>query len=33
MLGESLVTMAWRVFRLRMEERPPDMECSCECTE
>jgi hypothetical protein len=27
------VTTAWRVFRLRMEERPPDMESSCEYTE
>ena len=24
-----LVTTAWRVLRLRMEERPPDMEGSC----
>jgi hypothetical protein len=27
------VTTAWRVLGLRMEERPPDMEGSCECTE
>jgi hypothetical protein len=27
------VTTAWRVLRLRMEERPPDMEGSCEYTE
>ena len=24
------ITMAWRVLRLRMEERPPDMEDSCQ---
>jgi hypothetical protein len=24
------VTTAWRVLRFRMEERPPDMEGSCE---
>jgi hypothetical protein len=24
------VTKAWRVLRLRMEERPPDIEGSCE---
>jgi hypothetical protein len=24
------VTTAWRVLRLRMEKRLPDMECSCE---
>jgi hypothetical protein len=29
----SLVTTAWRVLRLRMEERPPDMEGSCEYIE
>jgi hypothetical protein len=27
------VTTAWRVFRLRMEERPPVMERSCEYIE
>ena len=27
------VTTAWRVLRLRMEERPPDVEGSCEYTE
>ena len=27
------VTTAWRVLRFRMEERPPDMECSCEYIE
>jgi hypothetical protein len=27
------VTTAWRVLSLRMEERPPDMEGSCEYTE
>jgi hypothetical protein len=27
------VTTAWRVLRLRMEERPVDMEGSCECIE
>ena len=27
------VTTAWRVLRLRMEERPADMEGSCECIE
>jgi hypothetical protein len=27
------VTTAWRVLRLRMEERPPDMEGSCEYIE
>jgi hypothetical protein len=33
MLGESLVTTAWRVLRLRMEGRPPDTEGSCEYIE
>jgi hypothetical protein len=28
--GSSAVTTAWRVLRLRMEERLPDMEGSCE---
>jgi hypothetical protein len=28
--GSSAVTTAWRVLRLRMEERPPDMQSSCE---
>jgi hypothetical protein len=28
--GSSAVTTAWRVLRLRMEERPADMEGSCE---
>jgi hypothetical protein len=32
-LGGSLVTTAWHVLRLRMEERPPDMEGSCEYIE
>jgi hypothetical protein len=27
------VTTAWRVLRFRMEERPPDMEGSCEYVE
>jgi hypothetical protein len=27
------VTTAWSVLRLRMEERPPDMEGSCEYVE
>jgi hypothetical protein len=27
------VTTAWRVLRLRMEERPPDMEGNCEYIE
>jgi hypothetical protein len=27
------VTMVWRVLRLRMEERPPNMEGSCEYVE
>jgi hypothetical protein len=30
LLGGSLVTTAWRVLRLRMEERPPGTESSCE---
>jgi hypothetical protein len=33
MLGGSLVATSWRVFRLRMEGRPPDTEGSCECIE
>jgi hypothetical protein len=33
MLGVSLVTMAWRVIRLRMEGRLPDTEDSCEYIE
>jgi len=33
MLGGSLDTKAWRVLRLRMEGRPPDMEDSCEYIE
>jgi len=33
MLGGSLVTTAWRVLRLRMEERPPHTEGSCEYIE
>jgi len=33
MLGESLVTTAWRVLRLRMEGRPSEMEGSCEYIE
>jgi Na+/citrate or Na+/malate symporter len=31
--GYVPVTTAWRVVRLRMEERPPDMEGSCEYIE
>jgi hypothetical protein len=30
LLGGFLVTTAWRVLRLRMEETPPGMEGSCE---
>jgi hypothetical protein len=33
MSGGSLVTTAWRVLRLRIEERSPDIEGSCEYTE
>jgi hypothetical protein len=33
MLGGSLVTTAWRVLRLRMEESPPVTEGSSECIE
>jgi hypothetical protein len=33
MLGESLVTTAWRVLRLRMEGSPLDMEGSSEYIE
>jgi hypothetical protein len=33
MLGGSLVTTAWRVLRLRMEETPPVLEGSCEYVE
>jgi hypothetical protein len=35
MLSGSLVTTAWRVLRLRMEETPPDpdMEGSCKYSE
>jgi hypothetical protein len=33
MKGESLVTTAWRVLGLSMEDRPPAMEGSCECIE
>jgi hypothetical protein len=33
MLGGSLVTMAWRVLRLRVEGRPPDTEGSCKYIE
>jgi hypothetical protein len=29
----GVLTTAWRVFRLWMEERPPDMESSCEYPE
>jgi hypothetical protein len=32
-LGGSLVTTAWRVLRLRMEETPSSYGGSCECTE
>jgi hypothetical protein len=31
--GSSAVTTARRVLRLRMEERPLDMDVSCECIE
>jgi hypothetical protein len=30
LLGGSLVTMAWRVLRLRMEGNPPGTKGSCE---
>jgi len=33
MLAESLVTTAWRVLRLRMKKRSPDMKGSSEYTE
>jgi hypothetical protein len=33
MLGGIPVPTAWRVLELRMEERPPDMEVSCEYIE
>jgi hypothetical protein len=33
MLGGIPVPTAWRVLGLRMEERPPDMEASCEYIE
>jgi len=33
MLAGSLVTTAWRLLRLRMEERPPDMAGNCEYIE
>jgi hypothetical protein len=33
MLGESLVTAAWHMFRLQKEGRPPDMEGSYEYIE
>jgi hypothetical protein len=33
MLGESLVTTAWRVVRIRMEGSPPGTEGSCEYIE
>jgi hypothetical protein len=33
MLGGIPVSTAWRVLGLRMEERPPDMEVSCEYIE
>jgi hypothetical protein len=32
-LGGIPVPTAWRVLGLRMEERPPDMEVSCEYIE
>jgi hypothetical protein len=32
-LGGVPVPTAWRVLGLRMEERPPDMEVSCEFLE
>jgi hypothetical protein len=32
-LGGVPVPTAWPVFGLRMEERPPAMEVSCECIE
>jgi hypothetical protein len=33
MLGGIPVPTAWRVLGLRIEERPPDMEVSCEYIE
>jgi hypothetical protein len=33
MLGGIPVPTAWHVLGLRMEERPPDMEVSCEYIE
>jgi hypothetical protein len=33
MLGGVPVPTAWRIFGLRMEERPPAMEVSCEYIE
>jgi hypothetical protein len=33
MLGGAPVAIAWRVLGLLMEERPPDMEVSCEYIE
>jgi hypothetical protein len=33
MLGGILVTTAWRVLKVRMEERPPAMEGRCEYIE
>jgi hypothetical protein len=33
LLGGIPVPTAWRVLGLRMEERPPDMEVSCEYIE
>jgi hypothetical protein len=30
---QVLVATAWRVFRLRMEKMPPDVEGSCEYIE
>jgi hypothetical protein len=33
MLGGVPVPTAWRILGLRMEERPPDMEVSCEYIE
>jgi hypothetical protein len=33
MLGVSLVTTAWHIIGLQMEERPPAIKGSCEYTE
>jgi hypothetical protein len=33
MYGALIGPIAWRILVLRMEERPPDMEVSCEYIE